>query len=98
SGEVGKGIYDVFAHLGTRLSRTFDVGGRHVDKIRHSVEPEVGYLYIPREDQSDLPQFDRLDRIEATNRLRYALTNRLTARLDSKSGARYHEFLYLRLS
>jgi len=97
-GEVGEGLYDIFGNLGTRISRVFHLGGHRISKIRHSIEPEVDYLYVPEEDQSRLPRFDRFDRIEAKNRLRYALTNRFTAKLESDGGTRYHDFLYLRLS
>jgi len=59
----------------------------------------VVYTFIPDEDQSQLPEFDSLDRIQAVNRLSYGVTNRLVAKLES-AGAEpvYHEFLYLRLS
>ncbi|MFO7982798.1 MAG: LPS assembly protein LptD [Desulfuromonadales bacterium] len=97
-GNVGEGIYDIFGNLSTQVSRVFHLGGDRISKIRHSIEPEVDYLYVPEEDQSRLPRFDRFDRIGAKNLLRYALTNRFTAKLDSEGGTRYHDFLYLRLS
>ena len=94
-----KGIVDFGARASTLVSRVYSVDGQSVRKIRHSIEPEIGYSFIPKTDQSDLPNFDTLDRIGPENRISYGLTNRFTARLESESGERYyHEFLYLRLS
>ena len=94
-----KGIFDFGARASTLFSRVYSVDGQSVHKVRHSIEPEIGYFYIPSVDQSELPEFDTLDRIGPENRIGYALTNRFTARMESENGERYyHEFLYLRLS
>jgi LPS-assembly protein len=50
------------------------------ERIRHSIKPRVVYDYIPSQDQSDLPSFTDLDRIEESNRVTYSLTNLFTAR------------------
>ena len=94
-----QGLFDFGARASTQISRTYRVEGPRVKRLRHSIEPELGYSFIPSVDQSGLPEFDLLDRIGPESRLRYALTNRFTARLESESGERiYHEFLYLRIS
>ncbi len=94
-----EGLYDFTTTIATHLTRVFDVEGESLKKIRHSIEPEVIYSYIPEDDQGHLPVFDSLDRIEAENTVTYALTNRLTARLEPEAGnPEYLEFLYLRLS
>ena len=68
-------------------------------KLRHSVEPELVYRYIPEVDQGDLPYFDSYDRIDEANQIEYALVQRLTARFDHADGQpSYRQFLYLRLS
>ena len=98
-GNEEKGLPEITAKLSTRLSRIFTVGRDSQTKIRHSLEPEWDYLYLPEEDQTDLPLFDGIDRLEAQNRVAFALTNRLTARIQGDSGeTEYLEFLYLRLS
>ncbi len=94
-----EGLYDFSTRLSTRFVRVFSPDGKLVKKIRHSVEPEVIYSYIPPVNQSHLPQFDAEDDIGPLNKIAYALTNRFTAKLEPESGeALYHEFLYLRLS
>ena len=67
--------------------------------MRHSVEPELVYRYIPEIDQGYLPYFDAYDRIDESNQIEYALVQRLTMRFDSVEGQPiYRDFLYLRLS
>ncbi|MBE0598905.1 MAG: LPS-assembly protein LptD, partial [Desulfuromonadales bacterium] len=94
-----QGIYDFSTRVSTRFSRVFAFKGGALSAIRHSIEPEVAWHYIPAENQSQLPRFDLLDRIEPANRLAYALINRFTARLQTPDGTPYyHDFAYLRLS
>jgi LPS-assembly protein len=99
SGFEQKGIYDLGARASTQVARVYRFAGTNVRRVRHNVEPELTYLFLPRIDQDDLPAFDGFDRIDAVNRLGFALTNRFTARLEPENEDRYyHEFLYLRLS
>ena len=68
-------------------------------KLRHSIEPELVYTYIPEIDQSELPHFDEFDRVDNVNLFAYALTQRLTARFDHDNGdPTYRELVYFRLS
>jgi LPS-assembly protein len=98
-GEEEKGLFDFSTRLSTRFARVYPVNGRLVRKIRHVVQPDVVYSYIPSVDQSDLPQLDAFDDIGRRNTLAYGFTNRLIARLENPEGQiDYHEFLYLRLS
>ncbi len=85
--------------LATRLQKTFDVNRWGLDRIQHSIEPQVIYTYVPDEDQDDLPLFDHYDRIERRKDITYALVNRLTARSTAVDGSMvYRELLNLRLS
>lgn len=98
-GFAREGLYDFSTRLSTRFSRVFSPNGRLIKRVRHSIEPEAVYTYIPAEDQTHLPQFDAEDNIGPQSKIAYALTNRLIARLEPENGeAFYHEFLYLRLS
>ncbi len=73
-------IYDARLDLSTELSKIMGSPVASVDRIRHSVKPKVVYKYIPDQDQSDLPYFTSLDRIEEKNVVTYSLTNTITAR------------------
>jgi LPS-assembly protein len=70
------------AMLGTEMSRVFDVEGEHVQKLKHTFEPEVDYLYVPDVNQDDLPIYDFTDRINRRNLFTYGFTTRLLAKLD----------------
>lgn len=94
-----EGLFDFSTRVVTRFSRVFLPDGEVVKKIRHSIEPELVYTYIPPENQDHLPQFDALDDIGPENKVAYAIVNRFTARLEpGGDDVVYHEFLYLRLS
>ena len=94
-----EGIPEFVTKINTRMQRIYHQIPGTVSKLRHSIEPEVVYRYIPEVDQSRLPNFDTYDRIAEANRLEYALVQRLTARFDTDEGkATYRELLYLRLS
>ncbi|RME37876.1 MAG: LPS-assembly protein LptD [Deltaproteobacteria bacterium] len=98
-GEENLGLLDFSTRLSTRLARVFPVGWGRLERLRHSLQPELTYEYIPNRDQSALPEFDSQDRIAPVNRIAYGLTQRLTGRLATGDGTPvYREYLYLRLS
>ena len=80
-------IYDARLDLSTEFSKVMGSPVASVDRIRHSVKPRVIYEYIPNQDQSDLPFFTDLDRIEESNQVTYSLTNLFTARTLKKGPA-----------
>ena len=71
-------IYDLELTMASQLYRVFRVGPDRL--LKHSLLPEVTYQYIPDQDQSRLPDFDGVDRIEASNLVTYSLTNLFTLR------------------
>jgi LPS-assembly protein len=75
-------LYQASAVLGTQIARVFDVGGEHVQKLKHTIEPEVDYLFVPDVQQNDLPVYDFVDRINRRNLFTYGFTSRLLAKLD----------------
>jgi LPS-assembly protein len=99
SADQQDGVFDFSVRLNTRLRRIYASPTAAIDRLRHSLEPEILYLYTPGNEQRRLPGFDSLDRISEANRFEYALVQRLTARLNHDQGAAgYRELLYLRLS
>ncbi len=94
-----KGLFDFSTRVSTRLSRVYRPASRWLERLRHTLEPDVRYEFTPDRDQSRLPVFDVRDRIDARNRISYGLVSRLIGRWRGEDGrAVYHEFLYLRLS
>ncbi len=85
------------AVLNTEIQRIFNVGIGSVEKIRHSIKPELTYNYIPYVSQVDIPNY--VAQIYDQDALTYALTNTLTARLKDKSGkVSYREIMRLKLA
>ena len=80
-------IYDLELNVSTEISKVMSTPFKSVDRIRHSIKPQVTYTYIPDQDQSDLPKFTRADRIAAANQITYSLTNTFTARLNHNQPA-----------
>ena len=110
SGDESDVMPEYSATLSTRLIRTYPLARWGIDRLQHSVEPQVSYRYIPDNNQDDLPLYDLNDRIGrlnlneydqvgTLNLLEYALVNRLTARSTGADGTPvYRELLNLRLS
>lgn len=94
------GMVEVTTRVATPpLQRTYDLPFGFLGRVRHAINPEIVYDYIPDKDQQHIPRFDSFDRIAAKNRIEYALVQRLRARLDDDNGRRqYRDWLYLRLS
>ncbi len=67
-----------------------------VAKWMHTIEPEIGYTYIPRVNQDELPLFDDVDRIPHTNQITYGITQRLVGRPE-KEGVNSGAFEYAKL-
>ncbi len=97
-----RGMYDVGGDLSTRLNRVFTVNSGFAEKIQHQVIPALGYRFLPRVDQEDLPFFDSIDDIKEENRLSWSLLNRFTAKKtvagpDKTVENRYQELGWIKL-
>ena len=57
--------------------RRFMLNWESVEKLKHTIEPFVTYTYVPNFDQSSLPFFDEIDRIEGRSLLLYGATSRI---------------------
>ncbi|MGD0947942.1 MAG: LPS assembly protein LptD [Candidatus Binatia bacterium] len=69
--------------MGTALSRIYTVSGFGLEKLRHTIEPTVDYLYIPAVSQEDLPLFDGVDRINHRNLVTYGFMSRFIGKFAS---------------
>jgi LPS-assembly protein len=97
-----RNLYDLKLNLNTELFRVYEPGPAGSNRFQHSIKPQIIYAFVPDEDQSDLPKFDRTDRIERENLITYGVTNLFTARYDSSTkdaptDHRYIQFLRFRL-
>jgi LPS-assembly protein len=74
---LSRELVEIRGNVGTTVSRIFNFGGPVLRGIRHVLEPEVSYLFVPARDQSAIPINDDIDRVRRRNVLTFALTNRL---------------------
>jgi len=97
---VSREMYDLGVTVSTKLRRIFVLkeSGDGVDKIRHSIEPQLTWRYVPEVDQEDLPVFDSVDRIGRQHSLSLSLVNRFTARVVEGEEIRKFDFFVLRLA
>ena len=58
------------------MSRVFGFNGLGLSHVKHVLEPELSYLFVPGINQSRIPIMDEIDRINRRNVLTFALTNR----------------------
>jgi LPS-assembly protein len=102
-----RGIFDARLELTTDLFRVYDWGGKEIDRIKHTLQPQITYEYVDEVDQDDLPRFDALDRIDNRSLITYGFTNFFTYRrvvadddapADSPPSYRYHQFCRLKFS
>jgi LPS-assembly protein len=72
---ISRELVEVRGNIGTSLSRVFGWGAA-AGRIKHVIEPELSYLFVPRTDQSDIPIMDGIDRINRRNVVTFGLSNR----------------------
>lgn len=74
-------------NLRSEISRIFEVEDLgDIKKLKHTIEPYMGYQYVPVVAQDDLPLYDSVDRIRAKNLLSYGVLTRLLAKVRSSAG------------
>jgi len=89
-----RGIYDLNINAHTSLFRIFELSplpDPHLDnsgpgswtRIKHNLEPEIDYNFIPEVKQDKFPRFDSSDRIGPRDELTYSLSNTFTRRKDN---------------
>jgi lipopolysaccharide assembly outer membrane protein LptD (OstA) len=66
------------------VSRVFEFHHLGFDKVKHTIEPRLEYLFIPNVSQSDVPLFDGLDRVRHRSLMTYGFVSRLLARTAEK--------------
>lgn len=70
------------AEAGTTFSRVYPFHWLQLEKVKHTLEPTLAYLYIPAVSQENLPLFDGVDRINRRNLLTYGLVTRLIGKFS----------------
>ncbi|HEY4707608.1 MAG TPA: LPS assembly protein LptD [Thermodesulfobacteriota bacterium] len=91
-------LYDLRAELRTTFVRVYRTDLETLKAVRHTIRPNVTYVYVPEAVQDDLPNFDALDRLAPQNSLSYSLNSTLTGKHREGENVWYFDYLYLDLS
>ena len=73
---VSRELVEVRGNVATSLSRIYAFDRPDLIGLKHVLEPEVSYLFVPKVDQSRIPIMDDIDRIGRRNIVTFALANR----------------------
>lgn len=93
-----RGLWDFSSSLSTELFRIFPLSAPPQAEpgkwlaVRHAIQPQLTYTYIPDRDQESYPLFDARDRVNATNELRYSITNVFTRKAQGAAGSATMDF------
>jgi LPS-assembly protein len=82
---ISRELVEIRGNVGTSFSRIFSWSAQR--QIKHVVEPELSYLFVPATDQSDIPIMDAVDRVNRRNVLTFALSNRFWGKFAAPSAA-----------
>lgn len=84
---LSRELVELRANIGSAVSRIFGFTGLGLSHVKHVVEPEVSYLFVPGVNQSRIPIMDEIDRINRRNVLTFAVTNRFWGKTATRLAA-----------
>ncbi|MBI3786530.1 MAG: LPS-assembly protein LptD [Deltaproteobacteria bacterium] len=73
-------MFSVAGDMGTMVDRVYSFPHWGLERVKHTIEPGISYLYVPAVNQSDLPLFDGVDRVNHRNLISYGVVSRLIGR------------------
>ncbi|HEV8341216.1 MAG TPA: LPS assembly protein LptD [Candidatus Binatia bacterium] len=82
---LSREVIELRGNVGTSIGRVFDWRGTRLQRIKHSIEPELTYLFIPDVRQDTIPVMDSIDRIRRRNVLTFSLVNRFLGRFEQRT-------------
>jgi LPS-assembly protein len=80
---LSRELVEVRGNVATALSRVFDLNAFGLSRVKHVIEPELSYLFVPGVNQKNIPIMDDVDRINRRNVVTFALTNRFWGKTAS---------------
>lgn len=100
-GTSSRETFELGADVGTSLDRVFEFHHFGIDKLKHTIEPKLEYLFVPAVSQEELPVFDGIDRVNERSLVTLGVISRLLGRNGAGKGAeagRVHELTRLSIS
>ncbi len=86
-----RSLYDVRLDVSTELYKVYAPRVEGVEGLKHAMKFQTIYDYVPEQNQTDLPYYDDLDRIDGQNEISWSVTNTFTTRTSGKNGPVYHQ-------
>ena len=83
---LNRQIYDIKLDLFTEIYKIYNINGKNLDRIKHSIKPQIIYNYTPEQDQEEYP-----DTIEKNNLVTYSITNTFTSRSKESAEEKMEE-------
>ncbi len=65
------------AGVSSVLERIYDVEWKDIEKLKHTIQPIANYYYVPDMNQSQLPLWDQIDRIDPRSMFYMGVVSRL---------------------
>jgi LPS-assembly protein len=78
---ISRELAEIRGNVGTSFSRIFAANSFGLSGLKHVIEPELSYLFVPSIEQSQIPIMDGVDRVNRRNVLTFGLSNRLWGKL-----------------
>jgi LPS-assembly protein len=67
------------------IERIYDVQWRRLRRLKHTIEPFANYNWVPSVNQSELPLFDQVDRVNPRSLVTYGAVSRIFAKYGDES-------------
>jgi len=74
---ISRELVEIRGQVATSVSRVFNVNSFGLNSVKHVIEPELSYLFVPSVNQSRIPIMDDNDRVNRRNVVTLALVNRV---------------------
>jgi LPS-assembly protein len=73
---ISRELVEIRGNIGTSVGRVFQWSALGLSRVKHVIEPELNYLFVPSTNQSRIPIMDGIDRIRRRNVVTIGVTNR----------------------
>jgi LPS-assembly protein len=73
---ISRELVELRGQVGTAVSRVFSFQRFGLSAVKHVLEPEIRYFFVPAVNQRKIPIMDGYDRVNRRNVLQFALSNR----------------------
>lgn len=80
---MSRELVEIRGNIATAVNRIFAFERFGLSRVKHVLEPELSYLFVPGVHQDRIPVMDEIDRIRRRHVLTFALTNRLWGKTSS---------------